>query len=159
MDTYKESLWDKFGFDSVEQRENLSALAKELFCKDIDKAIKSFSYDYILIEYVFTEKHWKEFWGNVDIQGADVKTIYLKPTDFYEHEKVWESRSRNFSVRHPGHGATYYHDGVGGGYTNKYDGKVFTSLPTVGETLEVDITFNPYTRSVQYESILDFIKN
>ena len=40
LDEYKENLWDKFGFDSVEEREKLSSLARELFYKDITDAVE-----------------------------------------------------------------------------------------------------------------------
>lgn len=87
------------------------------------------------------------------------KTIYLRPTNLQEHKKIWEVRSRDFSVRHAGHGAAHYHDGVGTNYMNKYDTKVFEKMPTINQTLRVDISFSPYLRSVSYDSIIDFIKN
>ena len=42
---------------------------------------------------------------------------------------------------------------------NEYDTKVFKDMPTVNQTLTVDISFNPYLRSVSYNSIIAFIKN
>ena len=42
---------------------------------------------------------------------------------------------------------------------NKYDTKVFEAMPTINQTLTIDISFNPYLRSVSYDSIIDFIKN
>ena len=76
-----------------------------------------------------------------------------------EHKKIWEIRSRDFSVRHAGHGATHYHDGIGNGYVNKYETKVFKDMPTINQTLTIDISFNPYLRNVSYNSIIAFIKN
>lgn len=72
---------------------------------------------------------------------------------------AWEIRSRDFSVRHAGHGATHYHDGAGSDYVNKYDTKVFNVMPVTKQTLEISISFNPYARSVPYSSIIDFIKD
>lgn len=158
LDEYKENIWDKFGFDSVEQREHYSKLVKELFYSDINDAINRKLYDYVLIDYVFTNKYWNEFLDNMKNWNASIKTIYLKPVDLKEHKKIWESRSRDFSIRHAGHGATCYHDGVGYNYINKYDTKVFDDLPTINETLEIKISFNPYTRSKSYSDILNFIK-
>lgn len=159
LDEYKENMWDKFGFDSVEQRDHQSKLARELFYSDINDAIRKALYDYILIDYAFTDKYWDELLDNLESCSGAVKTIYLKPTDLQEHKKIWETRSRDFSVRHAGHGATHYHEGVGTDYVNKYDTKVFIEMPTVGPTLEVNVSFNPYSRSVMYKSIVSFIKN
>ena len=58
LDEYKENMWDKFGFDSVEQREHQSKLARELFYSDINEAVRKVLYDYILIDYAFTNKYW-----------------------------------------------------------------------------------------------------
>ncbi len=158
LDEYKENMWDRFGFDSVEQREYLGSLARELFYKDIHEAVRKALYDYILIDYTFSEKYWDELLNNLE-NSSEAKTIYLKPADLQEHRKIWEIRSRDFSVRHAGHGATHYHNGTGSGYVNKYDTKVFNVMPVTKQTLEISISFNPYTRSVSYSSIIDFIKS
>lgn len=158
LDEYKENIWDKFGFDSVLQREHQSKLARDLFYCDINEAIKNRLYDYILIDYSFSEKYWNELLANINYWMAEVKTIYLHPTDLQEHKKIWEERSRDFSIRHAGHGATHYHDGIGYDYVNKYDTKVFEKMPTVGTTLDINISFNPYSQNVSYDTIIDFIK-
>lgn len=158
LDEYKENMWDKFGFDSVLQREHQSKLARDLFYCDINEAIKNRLYDYILIDYSFSEKYWNELLANKNYWMAEVKTIYLHPTDLQEHKKIWEERSRDFSIRHAGHGATHYHDGIGYDYVNKYDTKVFEKMPTVGTTLDINISFNPYSQNVSYDTIIDFIK-
>lgn len=158
LDEYKENMWDKFGFDSIKQREHQSTLARELFYSDINEAVKNNSYDYILIDYAFTDKYWSELLNNIKSWNTSVRTIYFKTYDLQEHRKVWESRSRDFSVRHAGHGATHYHDGVGTGYVNQYNSKIFNDMPTINETLEINISFTPYSRSKPYDTILDFIK-
>ena len=157
LDEYKENMWDKFGFDSVKQRDHQGALARELFYSDINEAVRKALYDYILIDYSFIGKCWDKLLE--EIANVPVKTVYLKPTDLQEHKKIWETRSRDFSVRHAAHGATHYHDGIGSDYVNKYDTKVFKEMPTTNQTLEVSISFNPYSRSVSYDSIIGFIKN
>lgn len=159
LDAYKESMWDKFGFDSVAQREHQSALAKQLFYCDVNEAIKKEMYDYVLLDYAFTGKYWNELLENIASWDAKVRTVYLKPADLHDHKKVWEIRSRDFSVRHAGHGATHYHGGVGSNYVNNYDAKVFEELPTINQTLEMNIEFNPYSRSISYDSIVRFIKS
>lgn len=158
LDEYKENMWDKFGFDSEKQRESQSKLAKELFYYDINEVIREKLYDYILIDYAFTDKYWNELLENITNWNVSVKTIYLRPLDLQEHKKTWEMRSRNFSVRHAGHGATHYHNGVGSDYVNKYDTKVFENMPVINQTLKIDISFNPYSRSIPYNSIIKFIK-
>lgn len=157
LDKYKETMWDKFGFDSIKQREHLSLLAKELFYCDINEVVKSQKDEYLLIDYAFTEKYWNELVDNARNWDVLIKTIYLKPIDLQEHKKIWEYRSRDFSTRHAGHGATYYHDGIGRKYVNKYDNKVFEIMSTIGETMEIHISFNPYSRNVSYNTILNFI--
>ena len=159
LDEYKENMWEKFGFDSVGQREYQSTLARELFYRDINEAVRKALYDYILIDYTFSEKYWDELLENLVNWNRVTKTIYLKPSDLQEHRKIWEIRSRDFSVRHAGHGATHYHNGTGSGYVNKYDTKVFNVMPVTKQTLEISISFNPYTRNVSYSSIIDFIKS
>lgn len=154
LDEYKESMWDKFGFDSVKQREHQSKLARELCYSDINDAVRKSLYDFILIDYVFHSKYWTELLENLINWNASVKTIYLKPKDLQKHKKVWESRSRDFSRRHAGHGATHYHDSIGSDYVNRYDTKIHNNLPTIGEVLEIDISFEPYFMSDSYENIL-----
>lgn len=158
LDEYKENMWDKFGFDSVEQREHQSKLARELFYSDINEAVKKALYDYILIDYAFTNKYWNELLDNLANWSGLVKTIYLKPTDLQEHKKIWETRSRDFSVRHAGHGATHYHNNIGSDYVNTYDDKVFEDMGTINPTLEIQVSFMPYSRNILYNTIMDFIK-
>lgn len=157
LDTYKEEMWDKFGFDSAKQREHQSNLAKQLFYSDIYTAIQNKSYDYILIDYTFVNKGWDELMENLKIWNIPTKTIYLKPTDLSEHKKVWENRSRDFTIRHPGHGATHYHDGKGTDYTNNYETKIYNKLPTKGEVLNIDVSFNPYGLNISFNTIKEFI--
>ena len=158
LDAYKENLWDKFGFDSVEEREKLSDLARELFYKDITDTVVKNTYDYILVDYVFSEKYWSVLSEYISKWSMPTKTVYLKTNNLELHKIIWQKRSRLTSLRHAGHGATHYHDGVGENYVNTYESKIFSNLPTVGDTLQVDISFDPYSRSKSYDAILAFIK-
>lgn len=159
LDEYKENIWDRFGFDSVEQREHQSKLARELFYSDINETIKKAMYDYVLIDYAFTIKYWNELLGNMANWNASIKTVYLKPTNLQEHKKIWETRSRDFSVRHAGHGAIHYHNGIGTDYVNTYEDKVVEDMWTIGPTLEIQVSFNPYSRNLPYNTIMDFMVN
>lgn len=158
LDKYKENMWDKFGFDSCKQREHQSLLAKELFYSDIDDVIRGNAYEYIFLDYAFTEKYWNELMENLNRWGVPVKTVYLKTLDLDKHREIWEERSRNFAVRHPGHGATHYHDGVGTEYVNSYYTKIYYNMPVTNKTLEVLVSFDPYHINISYEQLLDFIK-
>ena len=158
LDEYKENEWDKFGFDSVEEREKLSNIARELFYSDINEAVKKALYDYILIDYAFTKKYMNEFLHNMWKWDASIRTIYLTTEDLQAHEKIWESRSRDFSVRHAGHGATHYHNNIGSDYVNTYEDKVFEDMWTINPTLEIQVSFTPYSRNLSYSAIMDFIK-
>ena len=158
LDKYKEDMWDKHGFDSVEQRNQLNETARKLFYEDVDTVIENKSYNYLIIDYVFNEKLWNELMEHVIDKGIDLITIYLKPKDMQEHRKAWELRSRDFSIRHAGHGATHYHNGVGTEYVNRYDTKIFDSLHVTNKVIEVYVSFSPYSTSVSYEDILDYVK-
>ena len=157
LDIYKENMWDKFGFDSVAQREHQSELARQLYYSEIAEDIRVNRYDYYLLDYVFSEKYWAELQENLNGWELPVKTIYLHPADLETHSKVWHERSRDFSVRHPGHGATHYHDGVGSDYVNKYAGKVLTSLPVTNTSLDIAVSFNPYNLSMPFKEIVQFV--
>lgn len=157
LDEYKEDVWDKFGFNSVKERERQSEFARQMFYSDVNDAVKDPQYDCILLDYAFTLKYWDELIENLKNWHALTKTIYMLPENLSEHQKAWEDRSRDFSVRHAGHGATQYHDGVGKGYENEYGSKVFADLPTVGDTINVKVSFNPYSMSVPYDYIVDFV--
>ncbi len=157
VDKYKEMLWDKFGFDSVKERDLLSVCARIIAYCNVNAVIKDKKW--VLFEYPFTPYLWKELnlWCIQDLEKAP-KTIYLRPVNLLKHKLVWERRSRDFSVRHPGHGATWYHDGEGGDYVNRYDSKVFESMPTTQRCLSIDVDFEPYSLSIPYEEILQFVK-
>lgn len=157
LDEYKEGVWDKFGFDSAKEREHQSELAIQMFYSDINDAVKNSQCDCILLDYAFTLKYWDELVGNLKNWHVLTKTIYMLPDNLSEHQKAWEDRSRDFQVRHAGYGATQYHDGVGEGYENKYASKVFPDLPTIGDTISVKVSFNPYSMSVPYDRIVDFV--
>ena len=81
LDEYKEFMWDKFEFDSIKQREHQSKLARQLFYSDINAAIKNLQYNFVLIDYVFTNKYWGELLENTTKLSSTLKTVYLKPTN------------------------------------------------------------------------------
>lgn len=160
LDTYKEIIWDSFGFQTKEQRDYQSKKARDLFYYDIKSEIGDGIYDYILVDYVFTEEYFNELIKNLNkYNNVKIKTIYLKPDSLEDHKKIWKERSRDFSIRHPGHGATIYNNKIREGYNyiNKYDDKVFKELPTSDECLNIKVSFNPYSIDKSISEILEFI--
>lgn len=153
LDKYKEWYWDSYGFSSIKEREKLSDFAKDLFYKDIVKF--SNSYNIIIVEYCFKEDDWVELLKR--IKGKDVRTIYLKPKSIEEHKKAWIQRSRNFKIRHSGHGATSFSNGIGRNHTNTYESKLILDLPTTERVLEISVEFKPYKLSKGIEEIIEFI--
>lgn len=157
IDKYKEAIWDKFGFYTIQQRDSQSELAMDQFYSDLDNLIKTDAYRYLLLDYAFTPNHWNKLTGHTS-DKADIKTLYLKPVNISDHKRAWEERSRDFTQRHPAHGASIYADGIGSAYMNCYEDKFYPELPTIDPTLEISIEFDPYYRSVSFCDILQFIK-
>jgi hypothetical protein len=158
LDSYKEAFWDRFGFDSVEEREEQSSLAVKICFYDIHRCIEKGKYDYILIDYAFKGKLFDDLKKYLSDWNVPVKTLYLVPSNYEEHRKAWVQRSRDFSRRHPGHGASSYCNGVGDGYTNEYKDKFFSSMGCIGNTLQITVNMNPYNRDIPIEDIVSFIK-
>jgi hypothetical protein len=162
LDIYKEELWDKYGFDSPEESKTLTEIAKKKYLRDIQNMIDSGTYKYILIDYVFVNKFWDIIVKlSKNNQNIEAKTLYLEPENIDDHKEVWENRSRDFAIRHPGHGATSYHNGVGTGYINCYEQKIFLDkLPTIGNILDIKVQFKPeYKLSKSMDEILQFLED
>lgn len=159
LDTYKERLWDKCGFDNEEEKAKLDAQATDEFYADVHEAANSERYRYILLDNVFIgrgaarlEQELRSYKG----WGYFFKTVYLYPADWLAHKRVWEERARNFNVRHPGHGAKTYHNGVGTGHTFDFrDVYIRDSLPVFGDPMRFIVRFEPYW--IPYGYIRDFI--
>ena len=165
FDRYKEDLWDEKGFDTTERRAELTNIAKTLFYIDTVRLIESNNYNYILLDYTFTAKYWEELTTILrditdrNVKDMDIKTIYLKPTNLQDHQETWNKRSRDFSVRHPGHGATSYNNKtkVGENYINRYDTKVYLDMPVTEKNIQVSVEFKPYKLDKTYEEKYLFI--
>jgi hypothetical protein len=163
LDAYKERWWDEFGFDSINQRKHLAEEATNEYISDIRQIIMERTYDYVLLDYVFANSY-ESVIGAVNnmaenYNNVEITTIYLYPENIEKHKKVWEERSRDFAIRHAGHGATTYHNGTGAGYTNNYEQKIFLHrLITSGPTMDVGVKFEPqYELSKNIEEIINFI--
>ena len=160
IDKYKENIWDKFGFNTVERREELSSIAKNIFICDLINYINNKKYNYVIIDYVFQGKFWNDILSVLKYKDISISTIYLKPKNMDEHREAWEKRSRDFTVKHPGHGATTYNnlDGTGTLYVNNFDDKInIGELPTLGNIMTVDVKFKPeYKLSKSKDTILNF---
>jgi adenylate kinase family enzyme len=165
VDAYKERLWDEQGFSSEQHRENLSKQAKKEFIIDIQKLIDENNYKYILIDYVFINDFWNTIENliNKNKDRITVCTIYLQPERLSDHKNEWERRSRDFTIRHPGHGAKAYNKDtrVGTEYINRYSQKIFLDkLPTLGNTLDINVKFRPqYKLNKNISEIIEFIRD
>lgn len=158
FDTWKEKYWDMYGFTSADQREALSRLAWQYYLRNLQSLLGIQSYEYLLLEYPFSDKYWGDLNKLLEEYGIDARTIYLKSDTVQEHMKVWEERSRDFTRRHPGHGASSYIDGVGAGYSNNFDSKIFDRMPVTTKYLYVTVRFNPYAMSKSYDEILQYVQ-
>lgn len=156
LDTYKERLWDKFGFDNEEEKAKLDAQATDEFYADVHRAAKFGGYSYILLDNVFIGRGMTRLERELNNSGYWLKTVYLNPTDYVAHKEVWEVRAHDFSVRHPGHGAKTYHNGVGTGHTFDFrDVYIRDRLPVIGDARLFPVRFKPY--QIPYGYIKDFI--
>ena len=156
LDTYKERLWDEFGFDSEEEKAKLDTRATDEFYADVHKAARSGDYRYILLDNVFIGQGAARLERELRNQGYWLKTVYLNPTNYYAHMESWEARAHDFSVRHQGHGAKTYHNGVGTGHTFDFrDVYIPDKLPVIGDVQFFPVQFKPYW--LPYACIKDFI--
>lgn len=158
FDTWKEKYWDMHGFASVDQREALSRLAWQYYLRNLQSLLGIQPYEYLLLEYPFSDKYWGDLDKLLEEYGIEARTIYLKPDNTQEHMKVWEERSRDFTQRHPGHGASSYIDCVGAGYSNNCNIKIFDKMPVTTKYLYVTVHFNPYAMSKSYDEILQYVQ-
>ena len=134
VDKYKEKNWDYYGFDSVEERQELSDFSKMEFLLDLKKHIKeAVSGSTIIVDYSFHNTFWDSLMRIIsDKPNIEIITIFLHPANEKEWEKAWRERSVDFSIRHPGHGATQYSDGKGEGYVTDFNEIKVDGLPVAG---------------------------
>ena len=158
LDSYKEALWDKHGFTSSKERESLASLARQYFYIDVKRLIETDACEYLLLDYVFHKRNWYELFRHIGKYNVALRTVYLEPVSSEEHEEAWKCRSRDFSVRHAGHGASVYSGGTGSNYENTYQSKIFEEMPTTEDAVKLGVSFNPYRLHVRFENLIEFIQ-
>ena len=104
-DKIKEKNWDRFGFDSVEQKDRLNAWSLE----EMYLVIQNLMYkdSTILTEYPFYQRHKGELKKLIDEYQYSAATVYL----YADKRTVYERAMRRdaLSGRHPGHLLNVYH--------------------------------------------------
>lgn len=161
VDEYKESYWDSYGFDSVEEREELSAKAKTDFLTDLAKYLNSEQPpEYVIVDYPFHNAFWDNLMNTInDNSNVELITLFLYPRNEEDWEKSWKRRSEDYFVRHAGHGAVTYHNSPGTGYTTDFKSIKVKGLPVIGRVMSIEVTFKPnYRLGYPFSKIIDFIK-
>ena len=161
VDKYKEKNWDYYGFDSVEERQELSDFSKMEFLLDLKKHIKeAVSGSTIIVDYSFHNTFWDSLMRIIsDKPNIEIITIFLHPANEKEWEKAWRERSVDFSIRHPGHGATQYSDGKGEGYVTDFNEIKVDGLPVAGRVKKIAIDYHPnYSMHCSLMEIIQFIE-
>ena len=151
LDKYKEEMWDKHGFSNINVKEALASLAADNMFREVHLDIKNFMNEYYIFDYPFKGSKWEDL---MEVLGCNIekKTIRLSPTNIDEHREVYSKRKR-----HPAHSSMCYYMGYHNGIHNTYDNELI-GYPTIGDCLDIKVSFNPYELSVEFKDILDFCK-
>lgn len=162
VDKYKEKNWDYYGFDSVEERQKLSDFSKAEFLFDLKKHIKeAVSDSTIIVDYPFHDAFWNSLMRIVSNNpNIEIITLFLYPMNEKHWENAWRERSMNFTIRHPGHGATHYSNGKGEGYVTDFNEIKVDSLPVAGKVKKIAIDYHPnYSMNCSLTEIVQFIEH
>lgn len=92
MDDYKVELYEKYGFVSELERNNLRNLAKEVFCADIISYMRK--NETIIIEYPF-DISWQPFFDYI-IEQYKYKSIVIN-CNSRDFDDIWNSRVKRDS--------------------------------------------------------------
>ena len=107
QDVLKESLWDEYGFDSVEEKRALEMKSWEIFYENLDRRMEEG--EYLISDYPFSEKQKRRLGVIAEKNGYQVITIRLTGDIDILYER---SKKRDLSPsRHLGHLMTHYHKG------------------------------------------------
>lgn len=106
-DHFKEANWDRYGFDSAEEKMLLNEHSLQEFYLAVTEQLRLGSD--VLIEYPFNRSHVPALQRIMDTTGAQTFTLYL-----YGDMKTMYRRTidrDNCDGRHPGHLFNVYHKG------------------------------------------------
>lgn len=156
VDKYIEELYDSHGFCSKAEREALHEEGRRRFVLDLKACISGGSCQHLIVEYPFKVGFIEDV--QAVLCNCDCRTVLFMPANLKEHEDCWLARNNNLGDRHPGHGALYYKDGIRGEIEDRlYKDKLITDLRTIGEVLNVEVRFQPYSLMPGYNAIKDFV--
>lgn len=105
-DSLKEKYWDEFGFNSLEERDNLNKKSISEFYKIVEHNLSSG--DDCLVEYPFCKRHETNLQALSNRVGATTMTCFLR-ADYNVLFGRWNYRDLNDEKRHPGHMCYRYH--------------------------------------------------
>lgn len=107
-DAYKECYFDKYGFDSQEEKSRLNALALEDFYQAVDVAMKRG--ETLVVEYPFNQSHRQRLVDMIEENRYNGITLFLHG----DMETLYRRGYRRDMAgnRHPGHLLSRYHKGV-----------------------------------------------
>ena len=158
LDDFKEDIWDKFGFSSVEEKEKLSLVALGQCLERMRRLVKENNCDYILIEYPFKDSKFEYLLNTLLDIKVNYKMIYLQTNDTEEHLRTYINRIVEVGKRHPGHNASYYENGIGKYYKEVKVEDISFYYPYIKDTLFIEVRFNPYLLDKSIEEIIAYIK-
>jgi len=107
-DTLKEEYFDRFGFNSLEEREALNDRSLDTFYQLLSGAMEKGGD--LVIEYPFCRKHAAELRRLIGTYGYQALTVLLTG-DMKVLYQRGKTRNRD-TARHPGHLVSVYHKGV-----------------------------------------------
>jgi adenylate kinase family enzyme len=108
-DALKETFFDQYGFDSLEERAKINDKSLVAYYKLLDDLMGK-GKD-LIIEYPFCHKHEKSLQDLVAKHGYKATSIILSG-DFHVLYDRWIKRNDNDVDRHPGHLYNRYHKGM-----------------------------------------------
>lgn len=108
-DSLKETFFDKYGFDNLEERARINDKSLTAYYVLLDGLMEK-GKD-LIIEYPFCHKHEKSLQELVTNHGYKATSIILFG-DFHVLYDRWIKRDDNDKERHPGHLYSRYHKGI-----------------------------------------------
>lgn len=107
QDELKEGLWDKYGFDNLEEKTALEVQSWEIFYRNMEQKMEAG--EFLISDYPFSGKQKGRIQDIAERNGYQIITIRLKGDIDVLYER---SRKRDLSSsRHLGHLVSRYHKG------------------------------------------------
>lgn len=159
-DEIRESLWDKYGFNSLDEKEDLVTKSWEIYYQNLKKLLQSQS---VISDYPFSDKQKRQLIEIADAVKANVITIRLIGNLDILYERLTE---RDLDEkRHLGHIVSAYHKGMEINrvqadyllskeeFINRCLNRGYQSF-SIGDCLEVDVSDFSF---INYDEILSWV--